>query len=330
LLVALAAACARPGTGAPSPAAAPADYADAVARVERRQAGDDSVVAPGGRSILLTHGRRTPRVFVLLHGFTDSPTQFQAVGTLLFDQGDNVYIPRLPHHAERRSPVRALARVRERELRRFADSVVDEARGLGDSVVVVGLSAGGSIAARIAQSRGEVTRVVLIAPAIGVGIIDDDQGHTLVALASVLPDIHRTSAPDSTRPDFVQGTTSRGLAQVLLLGQGVRDEAEQRASRVRQIVFLLNERDHTVSEGASVDIAQRWFDRGADVKVYRFPAKRGLPHNVMEATERGGNVAIVNPVVVALARATPPPRTVERQSQPSCGLRCTLMRWLRK
>jgi esterase/lipase len=49
---------------------------------------------------------------VLLHGFTNSPTQFQGVGERLFAIGDNVYIPRLPHHAEREAPVSALSRVR--------------------------------------------------------------------------------------------------------------------------------------------------------------------------------------------------------------------------
>jgi pimeloyl-ACP methyl ester carboxylesterase len=164
----LALACARPPEAREMshPIAPPLDYGDATARVARRQASDDSVVAQGGRSILMTHERRTLRVYVLLHGFTNSPSQFQEVGERLFAiTGDNVYIPRLPRHAEREAPVRALSRVRADELTMFADSVVDVARGLGDSVVVVGMSAGGSIAAWITQWHAEVQRTVLIAPA---------------------------------------------------------------------------------------------------------------------------------------------------------------------
>src|ERR687895_1967129 len=107
-------------------------YEDVVARVARRQAADDSVVAHGGRSVLLTHGRRTSRAYVLLHGFTNSPSQFREVGERLFATGDNVYIPRLPRHAEREAPVRKLGRVNADEFTMFADSIVDVARGLGD------------------------------------------------------------------------------------------------------------------------------------------------------------------------------------------------------
>src|SRR5690349_23724651 len=92
----------------PVPRPASASFADAVALVGRRQAEDDSVVVAGGHSLLLTHGVRTPRVFVLLHGFTDLPEQFAVVGQHLFAAGDNVYIPRLPRHGSRRAPMRSL------------------------------------------------------------------------------------------------------------------------------------------------------------------------------------------------------------------------------
>src|SRR5918999_5312062 len=146
-------------------------YDDAAARVARRQAADDSVVAQGGRSILLTRGQRTPRAYVLLHGFTNSPSQFLGVGERLFATGDNVYIPRLPHHAERDAAVRKLSRVNADEFTMFADSIVDVARGLGDSVVVMGMSAGGAISAWIAQWRGDVHPAVLLAPPVRVGLL---------------------------------------------------------------------------------------------------------------------------------------------------------------
>jgi esterase/lipase len=330
LLVALA--CAHPPEAREvlHPIAPPLDYVDATARVARRQAGDDSVVAQGGRSILMTHDRRMPRAYLLLHGFTNSPTQFQEVGERLFTiTGDNVYIPRLPRHAERETPVRALSRVRADELTMFADSVVDVARGLGDSVVVVGMSAGGTIAAWIAQWRADVQRTVLIAPALGAGLLSDDHGRELVDIASIIPNITRTTKPDTTRPDMVQGTTSRGLAEVLGLGHRVRDQAAQFRPRVKDIVFLLNERDHTVSEKASIDLAQQWFDHGASVAVYKFPGSAKLPHNVMEANGRGGNTEMVYPIVMALARGMTPRPPVKLQSVPCRGFRCAMKRMLK-
>jgi pimeloyl-ACP methyl ester carboxylesterase len=275
----------------------------------------------------MTHGRQTPRVYVLFHGFTDVPTQFEVVGKTLFGDGANVYIPRLPHHGERVTPVRALGRVRGDELAAFGDSSVDIARGLGDSVVVVGLSAGGVIAGWIAQTRSDVRRAVLIAPAIGAGRVSDEHALALVILASKLPEVRRTNAPiDSTNPEYLQGITTRGLAEVLKLGHRILDDASAKPPGVKDVAFLLSERDQTVSEVASLDLAQRWFDRGAAVSVFRFPNAVGLPHNIMEVSARGGNPEVAFPAVEALARSQTPPPSAELQPVPCRGWLC----WLRR
>jgi len=326
----VAAACAPPQT-APGPDAHPGapSYADAVARIATQQRQDDSVAVANGRSILMTRGAPAPRVYVLLHGFTDAPTQFATVGAHLFADSANVYIPRLPHHAERTSPLRAISRVRSEELSRFADSTVEIARGLGDTIIVVGLSAGGVLAGWIAEFHPEVQRAVLIAPAIAPGIVSDDDGGGLVLLASKLPDIQRGAAPaDTIRPENVAGITTRGLAELLRLGRRVHDQAESGPPAVHDIVFLLNQRDRTVSEAASLDLAQRWLDRGADVRVYRLTALTNLPHNVMELSSRGGNTNLVYPIVEALARGhgVAQEDTVRLLGVPCEGFRCRFRR----
>jgi esterase/lipase len=300
-------------------------YEDAAARVAARQAAESSVVVRGLGSILLSHGHRTPRAYVLLHGFTDVPSQFEIVGTHLFATGDNVYIPRLPHHGEREGPVRALGQVRAPELAAFGDSSVEIARGLGDSVVVVGLSAGGAITGAIAQHRA-VRRAVLIAPAIAPGeMADEDTERALLAIASRLPEYTRKSAPsDTAHPDYIQGISSHGLAEVLGLGRRVRNDASKRAPMTKDIAFLLNERDATVSEPASIDLAQRWHEHGATVTIYKFPSTAKLPHNIMEIDARGGNVEMAFPVVEALARSIDPPRTVSVDSLNCSGWRCAI------
>ena len=289
------------------------DYATAVLRVQLRQAEDDSVVAVGARSIFLGHGQKTPRVFVLLHGFTDAPKQFEVLGTRFFSAGDNVYIPRLPHHAERGGRVRALGRITAGELAAFGDSTVDIARGLGDTVIVVGLSAGANIAASMAQHRTDVYRTVLIAPALAAGRVSQDVTRGLVEIGSRLPNITRSEAPDSTRPDFIQGISTRGLAQVLRLGELVRADAARSSGAARQIAFLLNHNDRTVNDQAALDLARLWTVGSPLVSVFEFPTSLQLPHNVMEATERGGNLDVVLPVVEAIALGTRIPDSVRYQ-----------------
>jgi hypothetical protein len=89
------AACVSPQPPVPAPEAhpAPPSYAESVARIATRQREDDSTAVANGRSILMTHGAPAARVYVLLHGFTDAPTQFATVGAHLFADGANVYIP---------------------------------------------------------------------------------------------------------------------------------------------------------------------------------------------------------------------------------------------
>ncbi len=148
-------------------------------------------------------------------------------------------------------------------------------------------------------------------------------------LASKLPEITRTEAPlDSTRPGYLQGITTHGLAQVLLLGQRVREASLNRAPGAQEMFFLLNEADHTVSEEASLEVARQWHDHGARVEVYRFPGALKLQHNVMEIDARGGNVALVFPVVEALALGAAPPSTAELQGAPCDGWRCAIKRLL--
>lgn len=322
-------ACAGSTADIPAPSPAPISYELAAVAIARRVASDSGIIVAGEGTIFLTHGKTTPRAFLLLHGFTDSPTQFRIVAEHLFASGANVYAPRLPHHAERHSPVRALGRVRAGELASFGDSVAEVTRGLGDTVIVIGLSAGATIAAWIAQTRVGVPRVVLIAPALAAGRLSDKESDDIVRVATRLPDIRRSDAPDSTRPGYQQGVSTRGLAELLSLGTRVRDAARDRAPRAREAAFLLNERDETVSEKAALDLAEHWFERGAVVRVYRFPRSLGLRHNVLEAEPgRGGRADVVYPVVEALALSAPVPDTAPLVRDVPCrGFKCAFLHW---
>jgi esterase/lipase len=306
LLVGLAAAIPlRSGNLDPHPLPA-ASYATVVERVERQQRADDRIAAAAGRTLLLTHGGRTPRVDVLLHGFTDSPQQFAALADSLYQDGDNVYVPRLPHHAERGGDASALAGLKAVELRQTADSSVDVAVGLGDTITVVGLSVGGTMAGWMAQHRPEVHRVVMIAPAFEAGRVPSRLEGYLINLTERLPNVTRRSAPDTARPDRNPGFATHALAEVLRLGAAVRSAADHAAPKAKELTLLLNDRDRTVKSAAALRLAHVWESRGATVSVYTFPASLGLPHNVLDGRESIGQPQIVYPALVALTHGTAP------------------------
>ena len=283
-----------------------ANYRAAIDQVERRQAADDRVVAPGGRTVLLTHGVRTPRVDVLLHGFTDSPSQFTELADSLYQRGDNVYVPRLPHHAERSGDARALAGMTAVQLRQTADSAADVATALGDTVVVVGLSVGGTMAAWMGQHRAEVRRVVMIAPAFEAGRGPSRLEGLLINLTERLPNVTRRAAPDSARPDRNPGFATHAIAEVLRLGKAVEKTADRAPPKAAEFAFMLNDLDRTVSMAGSLKVAKEWDAHGARVSVYAFPASLGLPHNVLDGREPGGQPALVLPEVIALTEGESP------------------------
>ncbi|HEY5416181.1 MAG TPA: alpha/beta fold hydrolase [Gemmatimonadaceae bacterium] len=291
-----------------------ANYRSAIDQVERRQAADDRVVAPGGRTVLLTHGVRTPRVDVLLHGFTDSPSQFTELADSLYQRGDNVYVPRLPHHAERSGDARALAGMTAVQLRQTADSAADVATALGDTVVVVGLSVGGTMAAWMGQHRPEVRRVVMIAPAFEAGRVPSRLEGLLINLTERLPNVTRRSAPDSARPDRNPGFATHALAEVLRLGKAVEKTADRAPPKAAEFAFMLNDLDRTVSMAGSLKVAKEWDAHGARVSVYAFPASLGLPHNVLDGREPGGQPALVLTEVIALTEGESPRGPLQERS----------------
>ena len=150
-------------------------YAEAVTRFQKIQANEGQELNPVCHSILLTHGQRTEKAAVFFHGYTNCPDQFRDLGRIFYDMGYNVLIPRLPRHGLADRKVENLTPLKAEELRDCADTSVDIACGLSQNVYVAGLSAGGTLTAWIAQNRSEVTRAVLIAPALGLPIaLDDD------------------------------------------------------------------------------------------------------------------------------------------------------------
>jgi esterase/lipase len=282
-------------------------YGQAVERARALIASDDSIVAEGGATILRVHASRTPRAVVLLHGFTDSPRQFAGLADSLFAAGDNVFVPRLPHHAERGKDVSALKYLSASELCRTTDEAVDIAAGLGDSVIVLGLSVGGTMATWASEHRAEVRRAVAIAPPFEVTHVPSRLERPLVNIGGHVPNLSRRSAPDSERPDRDPGFATHALAQILKLGMSVRRDAERATPTSTELLFLVNASDRTVKTAPVMDLARAWNGHGSPVTVYELPDSLGLPHNVLDPIGREATPTTVVPVLMALAHGDRPP-----------------------
>ena len=155
--------------------------------------------------------------------------------------GDNVLIPRLPRHGVADRKVENLSPLKAEELRDCADTGVDIACGLGKKVYVAGLSAGGTLSAWIAQNRHEVTRAVLIAPALGFSRREGTRLQKgLALLLPFLPDIRTdwfSVDPDSLDHTY-PGFSSRALGQLLRMSVATFAGAFDEAPKVQDVSLV--------------------------------------------------------------------------------------------
>jgi len=279
----------------PRPAA---NYDDAIARARFFERGD-SIATASGRSVLRVHGHRTARAFVLFHGLTNSPYQFRDLADSIYAAGDNVFVPRLPWHALPGGTQRELARITATALQGVADTSVDIASGLGDTVIVFGLSLGGTMAAWVAQFR-PVGRVVIAAPALGVSHVAAALETPLMNLGLRLPNYSHDDPADPLRPDRMPGWCSRGIAQMMELGLAARGRASEGPPRTRTIRMLVNAHDPTVSRALIDDLVASWRANGTAVETAELPDTLGLPHDLVDPTERGAKPSVTEPVILTL------------------------------
>ena len=279
-------------------------YTAATARFADVAAGEGAV-RPVCRSRLLTAGHRTARVVVLFHGLTNCPRQMLDLARKLHADGANVLVLRTPGHGLP-GGVENMADVRATDFRDFASGSVDIAHGLGSEVTVVGLSLGGMLAAWSAQERPDVYRAVVIAPALALGSVPSWVNDAFLNVFSRAPNINVPGGVDSVAHGYPPGTATRPTAQMFLLGRQVLQRAGSGDPAVAQLDLVINDADATVSNDAAVAWAAQWQAPGRDVTVVHFPACLGLPHDTIDAAQPGQDIALVYPIVVALAEGNAP------------------------
>ena len=277
----------------------PAGDYEAAMRLAQSFQRADSAVATGGESIILVHGHRTPRAFVLFHGLTNSPRQFRKLAATLYDNGDNVFVPRLPEHGLRGATSSDLGRLTAESLRDVADASIDLASGLGDTVVVLGVSLGGNVAAWTAQFR-PVSRVVIVAPALGLSHISTALETPIMNLTLRVPNYSKKEGPDTLRPDRELGWSSRGVGQMLRLGTAIRRAADKHAPGARDIRVLVNAHDHTVNRQAIDELVEHWSAAGGHVSMFELADSLRLPHDIVDPDELTGNTRVTYPIIVSL------------------------------
>jgi len=283
----------------PQPAAT---YAEAVQRVERRQASEHGF-HPDCHTTLLTHGARTAKALIFAPGYGSCAAAFKELGALFYDRGYNVLIVPLPHDGLADRMTTEQAKLKAEELAHYADEVVDIGRGLGDHVTLAGTSGGGVAAGWAAQQRRDLDRVVLISPGFGFAAVPKPLTRIVSKTFIRLPGWYIWSDPklkkDAPPEHNYPRVSTRGLGQILRLSLATQALAKRNAPAVHSILVVTNLNDPDLDNDVTDKLAALWRAHGApDVQAYRFPVALHLHHDLTDLHQPDQSAAALIPKVV--------------------------------
>lgn len=296
----------------PAPVRAPAlraasSYDEAIGRLFDLLERDTLALAPGCGSAALLTGARAPRAFVLLHGITNCPLQFAAIAESLRAGGDNVLVPRVDRHGHADRMTGALAGLRAEDLAALVTECAGIARGLGDTVIVCGLSTSGVAAAWAAIRLAGVDRAVVVAPAFAPPWRPGWLARPLTRLALRTPnrfvwwdDARREDLPGPSQcyPRFA----TRAMGEVYRLGEDAFRGLPRRPAGGGELAVVTTLSDRAVDNGRARALAGRWRAAGARAREFAFPEAAGVVHDMVDPAQVGARTDVAYPVLLAMLR----------------------------
>ena len=280
------------------------DYGEAVSRAEslREKAAKDMNLQC--RLRLMTHGGKTDRAVILVHGYTSCPQQFHELGKRLHVSGSNVLIAPLPHHGLLDRMTQEHSLLRAEELAEYADRVVDIGRGLGEEIVMMGISAGGVTTAWAAQKRDDIDLAVIISPAFGFKKVPTPLTAAVMNIFSILPDTFTWWDPElqaKTPSSYAYPRYSRrALTQILRLGFAVQEDMKRTSPEAKKIVVVFNPNDNEINNELTRKIVKRWQSHNADITTYEFDASLELGHDLIDPNQPNQKIEVVYPKLIEL------------------------------
>ena len=281
-----------------------ADYAEGVRRIEEKIAGEVDF-DPDNHTFLMTHGARTPKAIVLVHGYASGPFPFKDLGARFFERGCNVLAMTLPYHGLADRMNTEQEKLRAEDLIRYTGSVVDIARGLADRVTMVGISCGGLVTGWAAQRREDVDLAVLISPGFGFKAIPRPWTPLMGWAWRIVPNMYLWDDPETKannpRTHNYLRLSTRVLGQILRLSRSIQALARRKAPAAGAILVITNGNDPSVDNVVTDQVVQWWRARRADgVQTYQFSADLGLSHDIIDVHDPHMNVGVVYPKLLEL------------------------------
>lgn len=204
-----------------------------------------------------------------------------------------------------------LANLTAEQMIAVGNEATDIAQGLGDEVVITGLSAGGIITGWVGQHRADADQAIAIAPFLSPNLVPGWANRAATALLLNAP--NAMVWWDPTTRDNPPGMTyaypryaTHGLAQALRLSIALMDTAAAKAPLSPGLGMLINEADDAVSNPKAEELVMHWQKQGAQVSVVRLPLALELGHDLVDPHQPTGNPELVYQVMVDLMNGAAP------------------------
>jgi len=216
-----------------------------------------------------------PAGVLVLHGFTGSPLSMRGIAEVLVAAGFSVEMPLLPGHG---TVVGDLVGTGWADWSGAAEDAYSALAGRTGSVVVVGLSMGGSLACWLAERHPEVRGIALVNPLVEAP--EAAVRRTITEMVDAGTELAPGIGSDIARPGVSEGGYDETpLRAARSLFDGVEREVTPRLADITCPVLLLSSRqDHVVdpSSGDRLEAVLRgpcerhWLERSYHVATLDF------------------------------------------------------------
>ena len=207
-------------------------------------------VLPGAEPYSATGDARGALV---LHGFTGNPQAMRGLALALADAGLTVEMPLLPGHG---TEVADMVPTRWEDWSGAAEAAYLDLAARCDSVVVVGLSMGGTLAVWLAEHHPEIAALVLVNPMVAapdadaVGFVQAMIDNGDVLAPGVGSDIAMEGAVESAYPELP-------LRAALSFFAGVAEVESALESVTCPVLVFTSTQDHVVDPKSSALLVER-------------------------------------------------------------------------
>jgi carboxylesterase len=190
---------------------------------------------------------------LVIHGFTGNPQSMRGLAVALADAGFTVEMPLLPGHG---TEIADMVPTRWEDWSGAAEAVYLDLAARSDSVVVVGLSMGGTLAVWLAEHHPEIAALALVNPMVAapdadtVGFLQAMVDNGDVLAPGVGSDIAKEGAVESAYPELP-------LRAALSLFAGAAEVESALESVICPVLVFTSTQDHVVDPKSSAPLVER-------------------------------------------------------------------------